>query len=220
MIRRLALTALALIGFVAPVSAAGITGQYLEARTCEVFTGPCFSNADTGLTGKNAVLAWKIDTGTSDDVVLDGLSVVAVITASDTLGLRQTSQGKAVLIVDSKATTAQRDALVRLAKQQGGDLLKNVVAVQLAPISFDACQCKEGGCAKLSAGKARIETRCIDATHDKACGNESAQYPPLAKGVKARAAVATEHSFSGKELDETWNDGERRGAYLGSFEIR
>jgi hypothetical protein len=220
MIRRLALTVLALIVVAAPVSAAGITGQYLEARTCEVFTGPCFANADTGLVGKHGVMAWKVEKGSLDDVQLDGLSVVAVVAASDTLGLRQTAEGKAVLIVDKNATAAQREALIRLAKKQGGALVKNVIAVESASINLETCECKEGGCARLDAGKAHVETRCIDGKHDKTCGNEWALYPPLAKGVKARAAVAVEHSFSGKELNETWNDGERRGAYLGSFEMR
>ena len=42
---------------------AAVRGQYVEARTCDVFTGSCFANADTGLTGKNAALAWKVEAG-------------------------------------------------------------------------------------------------------------------------------------------------------------
>jgi hypothetical protein len=219
--RWLALTALVLFVFAAPVSAAGITGQYLEARTCEVFTGPCFSNADTGLVGRHGVMAWKVDKGSIGSVSLDGLSVVAVVAASDTLGQRQSGEGKALLIVDKKASAAQRDALVRLAKQEGGDLVKNVIAVEAAPIAFEFCECKEGGCARLDAGSAKIETRCINAKHDKTCGNEWALYPPLAKDVqKARAAVTIEHSYTGKAFNETWKHGECRGAYLASFETR
>lgn len=217
--RWLTMTALLLVAAL-PVHAASITGQYLEARTCEVFTGPCFSNADTGLVGRHGMMAWKVEKGSLDGVSLEGLGVVAVIAASDTLGLRQTGEGKAILIVDNKATVAQRAALIRLAKKQGGDLVKNVIAVESAAVSFDLCECKEGGCAKLQAGTARMETRCIDGKHDKTCGNEWALYPPLAKDVKARAAVTVEHSFTGKAFNETWKDGERRGAYLGSFEVR
>ena len=73
---------------------------------------------------------------------------------------------------------------------------------------------------RLLAGAVKVKTRCIDADHDKACGNEETLYPPLAKGVKANAALATEHSFTGKELNETWNDGGRRGAYVGTFMTR
>ena len=196
-----------------------ITGQYLEARTCDVWTGPCFANSEMNLTGKHAVMGWKVDRGTNEGVKLDGLSVVAVLAASDTLGLKQTAQGKAILIVDAKATPLQRDALISLARGQGGDLLKNVISVQSAKVDMEVIQCQEGSCARLEAGKAKIETRCLD-HHDKVCGNESAYYPPLSKGVQATAAMAVEHSFSGQGFNETWTDAERRGAYVGKFEIK
>src|SRR5687767_5249215 len=74
-------------------------GQYVEARTCDVWTGPCFANAEYNLAGKNAVLAWRVETGTADWVRLDGLGVVAIIVAHNTLGLDQNGPAKAVLIV-------------------------------------------------------------------------------------------------------------------------
>src|SRR5437899_3260635 len=122
--RSFVLAAIALLVLWAPAQAAGISGLYVEARTCDVWTGPCFANADFNLGGKHAVMAWKIEKGTFEDVALDGLGVVAVVSASDTLGLDQTGPARAVLIVDEKATAAQRDALVRLAQRQAGDLLK------------------------------------------------------------------------------------------------
>src|SRR5215471_14471598 len=123
--RWLAFAAVALFVVAAPVSAAGLSGQYIEARTCDIWTGPCFANAEMNLSGKNAVLGWKIDKGTVGDAKLDGLGVVAVVAASDTLGLQQTGPAKAVLLVDERADKAQRDALVRLAKEQAGSLLAN-----------------------------------------------------------------------------------------------
>lgn len=203
-----------------PLQAAGITGSYIEARTCDVWTGPCFANAEMNLGGKNAVLGWKIDKGSLDNAVLDGLGVVAVVASRDTLGLKQIGPAKAVLIVDSRANEAQKAALVRLAKEQGGDLTRNVVSVQTAPIDLEICACQANSCAKLNAGVAKIETRCLDAKHDKVCGNESPFYPPLAKNVKVRAAIAVEHKFTGKGVNETWSDAGRRGAYLGSFEVQ
>jgi hypothetical protein len=217
--RWFALAAVALIVVALPAGAAGLTGQYVECRTCDVWTGPCFANAEM-IAGKNAVLGWKVQKGTFDGAKLDGLAVVAVVDASDTLGLEQTGPAKAILIVDEKANTAQHDALVKLAKQQGGELVKNVIKVESAPITFDACTCKENGCAKLSAGGAQVETRCLDHKHDKKCGNEYAYYPPLVKNVSALAAVAVEHGYSGKGLKHTWKESERRGAYVGTFEIK
>src|SRR5262249_32319818 len=175
-------------------------------------------NAEMNLSGKHAVIGWKVENGSLDNVRLDGLSVVAVVAASDTLGLEQTGHSKTLLIVDAKADSAQRDALVRLARMQGQELVRDVIAVERAKIDMEVNTCKDGGCAVLVAGKARVETRCLNSHHDKVCGNESAFYPPLAKDVSAQPAVAVEHSFAGKSFNETWKDSERRGAYVGSFE--
>ncbi len=218
--RWLMLSALVLMSVAAPLHAEGISGKYIEARNCDVWTGPCFANAEMNLSGKYAVMGWKIDKGTFEDVRLDGLSVVAVVVAKDTLGVQQTGVARAVLIVDERATKAQREALTHLAQKEGGKLTQKVVKVQSAKVDLAVDCCKEGGCASLDAGKAHIRTRCIDAHHDKVCGNESAFYPPLSADVKALPAVAVEHRFTGQGFNETWNEGERRGAYVGSFEIR
>jgi hypothetical protein len=204
----------------ASLFAPGIRGQYVEARTCDVFTGSCFANADTGLTGKNAVLAWKVDRGSVAGTKLDGLSVVAVIAARETLGLKQAAPGRAIVIVDEKATSAQREALVAFVKSQAGDLAREVVAVRPAKVDLTVCNCEGNGCATLTAGAVKVSTRCLDTAHDKACGNETTMYPPLAKGVLAKAAMATEHSFDGAGLNETWHDADRRGAFVGSFATR
>lgn len=216
--RCLFLTALGLLIAAAPAGAA-VSGKYVEARTCDIWTAPCFANAEVNLTGKHGTMAWSVDKGTVDGVRLDGLSVVAVVAASDTLGLDQTGPGKAILIVDKKADASQREALIRFAKKQGGTLVGNVVSVQIAAIELTTCKCEDGSCSKLRIGKTgRIETRCLDSKHDKVCGNESALYPPMAKNVKANAAVAVEHSFTGKGFNETWKEANRRAAYVGSFE--
>jgi hypothetical protein len=195
-------------------------GQYVEARNCDVWTGPCFANADFNLSGKNAVLAWKVDTGSADGVRIDGLSIVAVVVAQNTLGLEQNAPAKAVLIVDERANAAQRAVLIRMAKQQAGALLAHVAAVQSAPIRLDACACKNNACAELDAGVARLKTRCIDGEHDKVCGNETAFYPPLSTGVRVVPAAAVEHVFRGTGIGQTWSDSDRRGAYVGTFAIR
>jgi len=218
--RLLTAAALALLLTSSHAAAAGITGQYVEARTCDVWTGPCFANADYNLTGKNALLAWKVDKGSVGGVNLDGLSVVAVVAADNTIGLPQSGPAQAIVIVDSRATPAQRAALVQLVQQQGGQLVKSVAAVQSATIDLTMCECKGQTCAELQAGSARLKTRCLDAHHDKACGNETAFYPPLASGVTVRPAAAVESIFNGTGLRNTWSDYDRRGAYVGTFSVR
>lgn len=217
---RFFLVALALVVLVLPAQANGLTGQYVEARTCDVWTGPCFANADFNLSGKHAVLGWRVERGNVGDVSLDGLGVVAVIIANNTLGLEQTGPARSLLIVDQRATPAQRQALIKMAHQQAGKLLDNVVGVHNAEVNLNICACKNETCAELVAGGARLKTRCLDSDHDKVCGNESAFYPPLAQGVQVRPGGVIEHSYTGTGLNETWRDFERRAAYVGSFAVR
>ncbi len=228
MIRRILLAAFALALTVSavPLNASNkltdirAAGMYVEARTCDVWTGPCFAEADFNVGGKQGMMAWRIDKGQAGDVSLDGLSVVAVISAANTLGIEQRSPSKCVILVDSKANQEQRDALVRFAQQQGGKLLANVLKVHSQPIEIITCPCKTTACAEVDAGVAKLKTRCLDAEHDKVCGNEYAYYPPLAKNVRAIPAGVIHHAFRGQGLGATWSDSDRRAGYVGSFEAK
>src|SRR5690349_18460030 len=91
------------------ISARAINGKYIEARTADVYTGPCFANGEAEQVGREAVFGWKIESGSFRGVKLDGLSVVGVVRAIHTLGLASepVNPAKAVLIVDQKATAEQ-----------------------------------------------------------------------------------------------------------------
>ena len=61
----------ALVTLAVPAAAADqITGTYLESRTCQVYTGPCFANAETALAGHDALMAWNIEAGKKNNVCL------------------------------------------------------------------------------------------------------------------------------------------------------
>src|SRR5438128_4237183 len=90
-----------------------ISGDYLEVRSCDVYTGPCFANAEMGLSGKEGIMVWSVRQGSWNGVRLDGLNIIAVVRTDDTLGdvRYQPRRSKAVLIVDRTATPTQREAL-------------------------------------------------------------------------------------------------------------
>lgn len=199
-----------------------ISGTYIEARTADVFTGPCFANGEVEMNGKEAVFGWKINAGKWQGVDLQGLSVVGVVRAEHTLGnvYEPVNEMRAVLIVDSRATAEQRTALVSFARKAGGDLLHNVVKVDTAPIEFTIQNDNiHSAVAKLSAGSlAEIRTRAIvDADHT--CGNEDAYYPPLTELDHAMPAFALEDAYQGSGLGETWRNGPRRSSFLGTFHV-
>lgn len=197
-----------------------IEGNYIEARTCDVWTGPCFANAEVGLTGDQALMAWQVSSGKWQGVDLSGLSVVAAVKAGCTLGdeFNDPYPAKSVLIIDERATAEQRDALIGFAKRQAGRLLENVARIETAPIEITVNCCEERGCAKLVAGKlAAIQTRCTSAK-DHTCGNESVYYQPLTKLNKDFIpAVTVTHEFKGKGLNGNWSSPDKRSAFIGTF---
>ncbi len=201
------------------VAHAQISGRYIEARTCDVYVGPCFAESEVNLAGSQAVLAWHITEGKLDGVDLAGLKIVAAVEAQATLGtpFRNPYPAYSVVYVDARATKAQRDALVRFARRMAGKLLENVVRVQPAEIEFR--QLGEGRVV-LRAGK-DVELRTRPATAaDSTCVNEYVYYEPLVQlNPGFQAVVATRHTFRGKGLKTTWSSPEKRSAFIGTFYV-
>lgn len=199
-----------------------ITGQYLEARTADIWTGPCIANSEMNLVGKQAVLAWHIDRGVWTNVSLDGLSVIAVVRSTNTLGDPDTNPlpARTVFIVDERASESQRAALVNFAQSQGRGLLDDVIAVQASPITLETNLGGNHMAASLVAGNmVRVTTRAIG-SKDELCHNEEVFYPPLASNLSnSMPAVATQASYQGGYLGAKWNESERRGVFLATFAL-
>jgi len=198
-----------------------VSGEYIESRTADVYTGPCFANSEVNLTGQEAVLGWHIDKGTWENVSLDGLSVAAVVRASATLGdaFSDPFPARAVLIVDLRANAAQRAALVNFAQAQAGKLLSNVVATETQPIRFTVDASKHGTASLQVGDLAQITTRAITEA-DEICHNEDVYYQPLVSHlIHAMPAVASKSSYSGNHLGSTWNESNRRSAFIGTFAV-
>ena len=216
----LALAALATtLTLPAKQSAPAITGEYVEVRSCDIYTGACVANSEMGLTGKEGMLVWHVKQGAWNGVSLDGLSVMAILQTDETLGdvLLHPGGGRAVLIVDSCSTGAQQKALAEFARAQAGKLIKDVAAVKTAPIEVKMGQCKSGSCATVKAGNlVEISTRCLGG-NDHLCGNEENFYPPLTKIDHASSAYTELAAFRGQGLNATWELTGRRSAYLGTF---
>lgn len=200
-------------------SAPSLSGDYLEVRSCDVYTGPCFANAEMGLNGKEAMLVWSIRHGDWNGVALDGLKVIAVVRANDTLGdlHYQPRRGQAVLVVDAAADARQREALIDLARTKAGGLIHEVIRVKAAPIEASFATCDKRGCASVKAGELlQIATRCLGGK-DHICGNEENFYPPLTEVDGAYPAFTDLASFHGQGLGLTWELVGKRSAYLASF---
>lgn len=197
-----------------------ISGDYIETRSADVWTGPCVANGEVNLAGDQAILAWRVTKGDWNGVALDGLSVVSVVKAGATLGDPYTNPypAKSVMIVDEKATAEQQKALVGFAKTMAGDLLNNVVRVEVAPINMEVS--RDGhhyGKTFVRAGNlAGIETRALS-SKDHLCGNEEVFYQPLTPMMHSMPAVAELDQYTGPSLGVSWTVHGKRSAFVGSF---
>lgn len=219
MLRSIALLCASLLVLTAPARADELKGDYLETRTCDVYTGPCFANGQVGLTGRDALMAWSIDRGSYEGVDLAGLKVVVVTTASDTLGFGGTlvihpEQVRSLVLVDQKANTRQRQALAAFAAQyarHAGEIVK----VLAAPIDMTVDHFAL--IAALDAGPiARLETRKLH-QGDCICSNEQTFYPPLNDVRNAVPAYTVDGQFNGSGLGTTWSNPGTRSAFVASF---
>lgn len=208
-------------GFAAGIPSGSVYGNYVEARTADVYTGACFANAEVGQVGELAVFGWNVTRGAWQGVDLSGLSVVGVVRASHTLGdvYESAYPVKSVLIVDRKANAEQRLALASFARRMGGDLLQDVKRVDYQPIRF-AFKNNDvhSMVAIMTAGpEAKIETRPLEEA-DHICRNEEVWYPPLTRLSHAMPAYTVAHSFQGEGLGTTWSNPYKRSAFVGTFQ--
>jgi hypothetical protein len=195
-----------------------VRGHYLEARTCQVYTGPCFANGEMGLTGKDAVMAWNILEGSQQGVDLAGLTVVVVVKASDTLGhegINDAQTIRSVIYVDAAADDDQRAALVAFAKKWSGKAGSHVEQVRALPITMELDTLELTG--SLHAGNAvELVTRKAR-PGDCICSNEECFYPPLAQVEYSAPGVTITGDVKAGALGGRWSIPDTRSAYLATF---
>lgn len=227
---RVILTACVGVLLVSVASAAEIEGEYVEARTADVFTGPCISNSEVFTTGDEAVMAWRVARGAWNGVDLKGLCVAAAVRGSTTFSLDQPEKARSVVIVDEKADPAQRDALVALARELADGRLGQIETIKTARMSLklesNKAEANRGSWLASQAPRAifwagdlaRIATRPLD-QDDHFCGNEVVAYSPLSKAVEVEPAYTLGHEFKGGELDSRWDDPNCRSSFVGRFAL-
>jgi Protein of unknown function (DUF1326) len=216
---RRAILAAMLVGFAATpfLGARGVSikGTYVEARTAEVFTGGCIMNAEAGTTGREALLAWKVDRGSFNGVALNGLAVVAAVAGDTNLGIREiggeTATTRSAVFVDERATPAQRTALVSMARRLSNGIVDKVVEITPTAIQF----VDDGKAFRVVAKSLRLTVE-KELTHDPTCGGKQ-WFHPLSTVDDAAMGTAAENAFSGTALGTRWSDPNKRSGFFGAF---
>jgi hypothetical protein len=194
-----------------------ITGEYVEARTAEVFAGGCIMNSEAETMGRQALMAWRITSGIYEGVRLDGLTVAAAVAGDRNLGMREMggeepTAVKAIITVDPRADAAQRDALVKLVRELSNGLITHVVRVDVAPVRFATTQ----NYVEVSVPETMMLTVNKEMKHDPSCGAMQ-WFKPFTKLADAAMGVAEEHAFDGNGLNTKWSAPNKRSAFFGTF---
>jgi hypothetical protein len=207
-----------LLGLVAAVGASGpsITGDYVEARTAEVFTGPCILGSEGEVSGKEAIMAWRVSRGAVNGVSLDGLSVVAVVAADRHLSMHEFGAPaptliKSVVITDNRATAAQQQALVSMVRSLAPDVFKHVIVSKAAPITF----VKDKDSVRVSAGAAKLDVT-TDFEHPMTCG-ATRWFTTLSRTAGTKPALTRSQEWTGNEFGTTWTQHDRKSSFAGTF---
>ena len=194
-----------------------ITGEYVEARTAEVFAGGCIMNSEAETMGRQAVMAWRITSGSFNGVALDGLTGAAAGAGDRNLGMREMggeepTAVKAIITVDPRATATQRDALVKLVRELSGGLITHVIRVDVAPVRFATSQ----NFVEVSVPDTMTLTVNKEMKHDPSCGAMQ-WFKPFTRLANAAMGVAEAHEYSGTGLGTTWSAPNKRSAFFGTF---
>ena len=195
-----------------------VTGDYVEARTAEVFAGGCIMNSEAETAGRQAVLAWRITSGRFDGQTLDGLVVTAAVAGDRNLGMREMGgeapqSVNAIITVDDRATPAQQAALAALAQELSGGLITNVVRVDVAPVRFET----RGDTVDVSAADVLRLTVTKGLVHDPSCGAMQWFKPFSTQLTQSAMGTADAHAFSGQGLGSKWSAPHKKSAFYGTF---
>jgi hypothetical protein len=214
---------LLLLGFVASATAPKaakapadnrITGDYVEARTASVFAGACHYNGELVTSGRNAIMAWRLTSGTWKGVDLTGVTAMGNITSDANLG-DESAARKTELIINTSATPAQSAAMVDLLRSRCGEHLGNIVAVHSAPVNF----VKNGRSYDVNApGFADLSVQPMP--NDECCSQPSmVWYSPLIQLQHRKVGYTLNADYSAGTNGDQWDRSDENSAFYGAFDF-
>jgi hypothetical protein len=193
-----------------------ISGQYVETCNCD-FVCPCILGQMAVRPSKGSctfAMAMQVERGSFGDVPLNGLTFIVLGMTPEEMGKGNWSVG---LVIDERATAAQRDAITAIASGAAGGpmaplagLIGKFLGVEQAPIRIE----QDGKKFTVTAGK------LVDMAGEGAMGIDPNATEPMylentGHPVSNRLAVAHASKSHVHALGLTWDDasGKNNGHY-------
>ena len=200
--------------FTVVIGSDAITGEYLEARSVNVYVGACHFGSEYVEGGKDATVVWNINQGMWKGVSLRGLTVVAVVSAQKNLDIDSKTR-RSVLYVSSRANQLQQEMLIDFIKQNYMKTLGQLVETKVTTINFQ----KNGIAYEVAIGKvlslSATKFPCHNCTQP-----HQIWYSPLSKINNTAIGKSTVYSYQDKSLSVKWEIGQSiNNIFVGQFSI-
>ena len=193
-----------------------ISGQYVETCNCD-FVCPCILGQMAVRPSKGScifAMAMQVERGSFGDVALNGLMFIVLGMTPEEMGKGNWSVG---LVIDERATAAQRDAITAIASGAAGGpmalltgLIGKFLGAEQAPIRIE----RDGKKFTVTAG------RLVDMAGEGAMGIDPNATEPMylentGHPVSSRLALAHASKSHVHALGLTWDDasGKNNGHY-------
>jgi uncharacterized protein DUF1326 len=198
-------------GLTSPAENTSVKGDYVEVRTASVFAGACHFNGEVTTTGRDALMAWNVTSGTWKGVDLTGVRAIASISADDNLSNPQAKR-RAEVIVDKSASHAQAVAMLAAIKSRYAEALGEIVSVRTAPISFKHA----GQTYQVSSPEAAIDVEAMP--NDLCCRMPNlVWYSPLVPLGQRKVGYTVKALYAGHTVSDNWERAGENSAFYGSF---
>lgn len=196
---------------VTKTSQAGITGDYVEARTASVFAGACHYNGEVVTTGNDAVMAWSFASGKWNGTDLTGVKAMAAVSSEANLG--DNKARKCDLLVDRSATDAQVSALKDLLATKCGAKLGEIVNVRRGLVSFH----RNGRAYDVTSPG--FASMAVQPMPDDACCTQPnlVWYSPLVSLNHRKVGYTEKASYAAGLVGDAWQQSGENSAFYGGF---
>jgi len=188
-----------------------VKGDYVEVRTASVFAGACHFNGEVTTTGRDALMAWNVTSGSWNGTDLSGLRAIAVVSGDDNLSNARAGR-RSELIIDKAASHAQAVAMVSALKSRYADAFGQIISVRSAPIDFK----HEGRTYEVSSSEAAINVEAMP--NDLCCRMPNlVWYDPLVPLGQRKVGYTIKALYAGDAVGDSWQRAGENSAFYGSF---
>ena len=198
----------------APVVTPGgkVVGDYVEARTASVFAGACHYNGELQTTGRDAMMAWNITSGSWNGTDLSGVRAMAAVSSEANLGDEQAAR-KSEVVVDRSASAAQVTAFADMLRSQCAGQIGQIMTVSRGAVAFTHVG---GNYEVKSAGFGALSVQAMP--NDDCCTQPNlVWYSPLFRLEHRKVGFTNNAQYTAARIGDAWQEAGDNSAFYGAF---